>query len=116
MRGMKPGITLKLFFALLAASAVAAGAMALATRLSFQSGFFGYLNHVESQSLEALAVRLGDEYRRVGDWSFLQGDYGRLRALATPAQPVQRLALLDAERHAVLGNPELSGDATMRPV
>ena len=113
---MKPGITLKLFLAILAASAVAAAAMAVATRFSFQSGFFGYLSHVESQSLEALAARLGDEYRRKGDWTFLEGDYSRLRALATPAQPVQRLALLDAERRTVLGNPDLGGEATMRPV
>src|SRR5438067_7449477 len=98
MRRMRPGITLKLFLAILAASAVAAAAMAVATRYSFQSGFFGYLNHVDTQSLEALAARLADEYRRSGDWSFVQGDYGRLRALAAPAQPVQRLALLDAQR------------------
>jgi two-component system sensor histidine kinase BaeS len=113
---MKAGITLKLFLAILAASAVAAAAMAVATRFSFQSGFFGYLNQVESQSLEALATRLADEYRRSGDWNFLQGDYGRLRALAAPAQPVQRLALLDAERRAVVGNAELSDQAALRPV
>src|SRR2546423_2984700 len=113
---MKAGITLKLFLAILAASAVAAAAMAVATRYSFQSGFFGYLNHVDTQSLEALAARLADEYRRSGDWSFVQGDYGRLRALATPAQPVQRLALLDAQRRAVVGNAELSDEATVRPV
>src|SRR5260221_4546521 len=113
---MKPGITLKLFLAILAACAVAAAAMAVATRLSFQSGFFGYLSHVETQSLEALATRLADEYRRHGDWRFLQGDYANLRALATPAQPVQRLALLDAERHAVVGSAELSENAVVRPV
>ena len=61
-------------------------------------------------------MRLADEYRKSGDWSFLQGDYGRLRALATPAQPVQRLALLDSQRHAVVGNPDLSADAPARPV
>jgi two-component system, OmpR family, sensor histidine kinase BaeS len=116
MRRMRPGITLKLFFAILAASAVAAAAMALATRLSFQSGFFGYLNHVQSQSLEAFAGRLADEYRRTGDWSFLQGDYGRLRALAAPPQTVQRLTLFDAERRPVIGNPEPSEEAAMRPV
>ena len=113
---MKPGITLKLFLAILAASAVAAAAMALATRYSFQSGFFGYLSHVETQSLEALAGRLGDEYRRSGDWSFLQGDYGRLRALAAQPQPVQRLALLDTQKRIVIGNPDLSEGATVRPV
>src|SRR5947207_14711685 len=86
VRWMRPRITLKLFFAILAASAVAAAAMALATRLSFQSGFFGYLNHVQSQSLEAFAGRLADEYRRTGGWSFLQGDYCRLPAVAAPPQ------------------------------
>jgi len=113
---MRPGITLKLFLAILAASAVAAAAMAVATRLSFQSGFFGYLNHVQSQSLEAFAGRLADEYRRTGDWSFLQGDYGRLRALAAAPQPVQRLTLLDAERRPIVGNPDPSEEAAMRPV
>ena len=113
---MKPGITLKLFFAILAASAVAAAAMAVATRYSFQSGFFGYLSHVETQSLEALAGRLGDEYRKSGDWSFLQGDYGRLRTLAAQPQPVQRLALLDTERRTVVGNPDLGPEASTRPV
>src|SRR5262245_47374799 len=90
--------------------------MAIATRVSFQSGFFGYLSRVDSQSLEALSLRLADEYRRSGDWSFLQGDYARLRALATPAQPVKRLALVDGERQVVFGNPELGEDATVRPV
>jgi two-component system sensor histidine kinase BaeS len=113
---VKLGITLKLFLAILAASAVAAAAMAIATRYSFQSGFFGYLSHLESQSLEALAGRLGDEYRKSGDWSFLGGDYGRLRALAAQPQPVQRLALLDIDRRTVVGNPELGSEATVRPV
>ena len=113
---MKPGITLKLFLAILAASAVAAAAMAVATRYSFQSGFFGYLSHVESQSLESLAARLGEEYRRSGDWRFLDGDYGRLRALAAQPQPVQRLALLDSEKRIVVGNPDLGEEATTRPV
>src|SRR5581483_5849812 len=116
MAEMRPGITLKLFFAILAASAVAAAAMAIATRLSFQSGFFGYLNHVQSQSLDAFAGRLADEYRRTGDWSSLQGDYGRLRALAAPPQTAQRLTLLDAERRPVVGNPEPSDEAATRPI
>ncbi|HZS70143.1 MAG TPA: sensor histidine kinase efflux regulator BaeS [Burkholderiales bacterium] len=116
MAEMRPGITLKLFFAILAASAVAAAAMAIATRLSFQSGFFGYLNHVQSQSLDAFAGRLADEYRRTGDWSSLAGDYGRLRALAAPPQTAQRLTLLDAERRPVVGNPEPSDEAATRPI
>ena len=113
---MKLGITFKLFLAILAASAVVAAAMAVATRFSFQSGFFGYLSHVESQSLESFAARLAEEYRRSGDWSFLQGDYGRLRGLAAAPQPVQRLALLDADKRTVVGNPDLGDEASMRPV
>ena len=66
---MKAGIAFKLFLVILAASAVAAGAMALATRASFQSGFLGYLNHVDAQRIDALAGRLADEYRRaVDEW------------------------------------------------
>jgi len=113
---VKPGITLKLFLAILAASAVVAAAMAVATRFSFQSGFFGYLSQVESQSLEAFAGRLAEEYRRSGNWNSLQGDYGRLRGLAAAPQPAQRLALLDADKRMVVGNPELGDEASMRPV
>jgi two-component system sensor histidine kinase BaeS len=113
---VKLGITLKLFLAILAASAVAAAAMAVATRYSFQTGFFGYLSHVETQSLEALAGRLSDEYRKSGSWSFLEGDYARLRALAAQPQPVQRLALLDTDRRTVVGNPDIGAEASTRPV
>src|SRR6266480_3919383 len=116
MAGMKPGIALKLFLAILAASAAAAAAMAVATRLSFQSGFLGYLNQVEAQRLDALTATLAAEYRRHGDWSFVRDDYARLRELAAPAQPIQRLALLDEARRRVVGNRELPEDAAVRPV
>src|SRR6266699_2228557 len=116
MAGMKPGIAFKLFLAILAASAAAAAAMAVATRLSFQSGFLGYLNQVESQRLDALTATLAAEYRRHGDWGFVRDNYARLRELAAPAQPIQRLALLDEARRRVVGNPELPEDAAGRPV
>src|SRR3954466_193838 len=113
---MKAGIALKLFLVILAASAVAAGAMALATRASFQSGFLGYLNQVDAQRIDALAGRLADEYRRAGDWNFLRDDYARLRALALPAQPIPRLALLDHQRRPVVGNAEVAEEGAVRPV
>src|SRR5947208_16966649 len=90
--------------------------MAVATRLSFQSGFFGYLNQVEAQRLDALTATLAAEYRRHGDWGFVRDNYARLRELAAPAQPIQRLALLDEARRRVVGNPELPEDAAVRPV
>src|SRR5437879_8442165 len=106
MAGVRPGITLKLFLAILAASAAAAAAMAVATRLSFQSGFLGYLNQVEAQRLDALTATLAAEYRRHGDWGFVRDNYGRLRELAAPAQPIQRLTLLGDSCHLVVGNSE----------
>ena len=113
---MKAGIALKLFLVILAASAVAAGAMALATRASFQSGFLGYLNQVDAQRIDGLAGRLADEYRRAGSWEFMRDDYARLRALAVPNQPIPRLALLDEKRRAVVGNPEVAEEGAVRAV
>jgi len=113
---VKPGITLKLFLAILAASAVAAIAMAVATRMSFESGFLGYLNQVDGERLELLTGRLAQEYRKRGGWDFIRNDYRQLREMAIPEQPVQRLALLDAARRPVVGNPGLADDAAVRPI
>ncbi len=114
---MKPGITLKLFLAILAASVAAAAAMALATRYSFRSDFLGYLSQVEAQRLDTLSVALADDYRRSGSWDSLRGDYSRLREIAvSSAQLTQRLTLLDAEHGLIVGNRDLAPDATTRPV
>src|SRR3954465_2179193 len=113
---VKPGITLKLFLAILAACALAAVAMAVATRLSFQSGFVGYLDQADGQRLDTLTARLADEYRKRGNWDFIRNDYRQLRELAIPDQPVQRLTLLDASRHVVAGNPEMPDDTSVRSV
>src|SRR3954468_14600393 len=114
---MKTGITLKLFFAILAAAAVAAAAMAFATRSSFQSGFLGYLSQVDAQRLDALSTSLADEYRRHGDWDFVRNDYSRLRELvASSAQLTQRFTVADAKRELVVGNPEPASGSAERPV
>ena len=99
---MKPGITLKLFLAILAASVAAAAAMALATRYSFQSGFLGYLTQVETQRLDALQAALAEEYRQKGSWERVRGDYARLREIAiSSAQVPPLLTLLDASQRLV---------------
>ena len=114
---MKPGITLKLFLAILAASVAAAAAMALATRYSFQSGFLGYLTQVETQRLDALQAALAEEYRQKGSWERVRGDYARLREIAiSSAQVPPLLTLLDASQRLVAGNPEIPAGATVRPV
>ena len=119
---MKAGITVKLFLAILAASVVAAAAMALATRYSFHAGFLGYLAQVDAQRLDALSGALAESYRAQGSWDFVRGDYDRLRQIAINAanasapQAAQRLTVLDAERRLVVGNPELPAEATLRQV
>jgi two-component system sensor histidine kinase BaeS len=113
---MKAGIAVKFFLAILLAAACAAGAMAIATRLSFQSGFLGYLNQVDAQRLDELATRLAGEYRAHGGWSFLRDDYARLRSLALPAPPVPRLALLDADGRTVVGNADIVQEGAAKPI
>jgi two-component system sensor histidine kinase BaeS len=116
---VKPGITLKLFFAILAASVVAAAAMAIATRYSFHTGFLGYLAQVDAQRLEALSGALGEDFRASGGWDFVRGDYARLRQIAVAAsspQVTQRLTVLDESRALVVGNPDIPPGATLRPV
>jgi two-component system, OmpR family, sensor histidine kinase BaeS len=116
MRAMRFGIALKFFLAILVAAACAAAAMALATRLSFQSGFLGYLNQVDAQRLDDLAARLATEYRRSGSWDFLRDDYARLRALALPQPPIPRLALLDDAGHRVVGSAEIVEEGAVKPI
>lgn len=116
---MKRSITLKLFLAILAASVVAAAAMALATRYSFHTGFLGYLAQVDAQRLEALSEALAERYRATGSWDFVRSDYSKLREIAIAAsspQVTQRLTVLDGARALVVGNPEVGPEAMLRPV
>ena len=51
---MRIGIGFKLFAAVLVASIVMAVAMGIANRVSFQRGFLGYLNELESRRMSVL--------------------------------------------------------------
>ena len=64
---MRIGIGFKLFVAVLAASVVMAVAMSIANRISFQRGFLGYLNEVETRRLNVLTTVLAAHWREVGD-------------------------------------------------
>ena len=78
---MKIGIAFKLFCAILGAGIVMATAMGVASRISFQRGFLGYLNELETQRLDLLTTTLADLYQEQGDaaggrqdgWAFLRG-------------------------------------------
>src|SRR5690606_28348404 len=80
-RQMKIGIAFKLFCALLGAGIVMATAMGVASRISFQRGFLGYLNDLETQRLAVLTATLAAVYEDHGDWTFLRGEEGEWRRI-----------------------------------
>lgn len=74
---MKIGLGFKLFTALLAIAIVMVMAMGIANRISFQHGFIGYLNDLETKRLEVLTSILANHWREVDDpqvgWGTLRG-------------------------------------------
>lgn len=46
--------------------------MSVATRLSFQSGFFEYLAEIEQDRFNSLAEELAEDYRQSGNWKALR--------------------------------------------
>jgi two-component system sensor histidine kinase BaeS len=101
------GIAFKLFCALLGAGIVMATAMGVASRISFQRGFLGYLNEIETQRLGVLTTVLADVYREriaagaaAGDaWAFLQGQEDEWRRIVRASDRSFRAAA-DAEGRA----------------
>ena len=58
----KPGITAKLFLAILASCVLVAMAMGLASRLTFNRGFLGYLNDQGVERMDALLPALASTW------------------------------------------------------
>lgn len=69
---MKIGITLKLFLAFFVTIIIVVATMAVAVRYSFHYGFLDYVNRVEVQRLDTLAVTIAEEYEKFGDWKFVK--------------------------------------------
>jgi two-component system sensor histidine kinase BaeS len=98
------GIAFKLFCALLGAGIVMATAMGVASRTSFQRGFLGYLNELETQRLDLLTATLADLYRdRIAAgsppgeaWEFLRGEEDEWRRIVRASDRSLR-ASRDAE-------------------
>jgi two-component system sensor histidine kinase BaeS len=92
---MKPGITSKLFLAILATCIVVAVAMAMAVRYSFNQGFIGYLNEQESQRLDMLSPTFAKAFQEHGSWDFVRDKprvwFGMLRppGMAAPRENPQ---------------------------
>ncbi|MBV5094155.1 envelope stress sensor histidine kinase BaeS [Tenebrionicola larvae] len=72
MTRWRPGITGKLFFAILGTCILVLVLMHWAVRLSFERGFIDYIKHGNEQRLALLSDALAEQYARQGDWHFLR--------------------------------------------
>jgi two-component system sensor histidine kinase BaeS len=71
---MRPGLTAKLFLAMLAVAVFGVVAMGVAARLSFNRGFLGYLTEQETERMQSVASSLATVYREHGSWDFLRNN------------------------------------------
>lgn len=87
---MKPGITFKLFVAMLACAILAAAAMGLGAHLSFQRGFIGYLNEQGLERVDELVPLALREYQTHGDWEHMRERPRAWWSLLRPPRPQQQ--------------------------
>ena len=100
---MKPGITTKLFLAVLVTGILVTLAMGVAAHISFTRGFLGYLNDQGIERAENLLPTLSAAYKARGSWEFLRGN--KLSALVWNTYE----AIVDAcvsAWHFLIGDPE----------
>jgi len=137
MKLKRPGLTLKLFLAVLATACVVAVGMGAAAHWSFSRGFLGYLNAQAVRQMEAAIPRLQREYREHGGWDFLRGRPGAWFRITRPEANVdsddpwsgdpermasdllgagRRLTLLDDQRQLVIGFPQLFAESELREI
>lgn len=92
----KPGITAKLFLAILASSVLVAVAMGLASRLTFNRGFLGYLNDQGVERMEALLPVLAATWQQQGGWHCFKDNPRQWFRLLRPGGP-GRISSTDAD-------------------
>ena len=71
---MKPGITSKLFLALLATCLAVILIMSLTVRITFERGLLDYVNSEDISRSSILTRVLADNYREHGGWQWLRAD------------------------------------------
>ncbi|MET0207446.1 MAG: two-component sensor histidine kinase, partial [Burkholderiaceae bacterium] len=82
---LKPGITAKLFLAVLSTAVFVVVAMGVAAQWSFSRGFLGYLNELAGERLESARPRIVEAYVANGsNWDFLRNDRSRWFKLLRP--------------------------------
>jgi two-component system, OmpR family, sensor histidine kinase BaeS len=125
-------------------SILAVLATSIAGRISFVHGFLGYLNEQGIERIESTVPTLASAYEQHGSWDFLHHNarawFTLLASATAPARALNeagrsptspftghipesdltgvslRMALLDAQRRFVVGNPDVGADAPMRPI
>lgn len=98
-----PGITAKLFLAILGVTLTVVALMTVATQLAFHSDFIEYLKHRERERIDALAEVLADYYRANDGWQALE-DPAHWRSVLREAAWRERR---EDERH---GDHDFRGD------
>ncbi|WP_343710963.1 two-component system sensor histidine kinase BaeS [Kosakonia radicincitans] len=74
MKFWRPGITAKLFLAILTTCIVLLIIMHWAVRISFERGFIDYIKRGNEQRLQLLSDTLAEQYAQHGDWQFLRNN------------------------------------------
>ena len=95
---MRLNIRYRLFFALLAASALVALGMLLIVQWSLDRGFLQYVNTLDTERLERLAADLESRYDDSGDWDFLRNDPGNFHRLVLLTGPERAYSPEQLER------------------
>lgn len=74
MKIWRPGISGKLFLAILATCIVLLISMHWAVRISFERGFIDYIKRGNEQRLQLLSDALAEQYAQHGNWRFLRNN------------------------------------------
>ena len=135
---MKRSISTKIFLLLASLTIVTIGAMGIAARVSFNNGFLGYLNDQGFARLETVTPVFAAAYAKHGSWEFVRNNPrawldllgSTLRWSDRIPDNIQfaplpesdftgldlRLALLDANKHVMMGNLGLGAGAPKKPI
>lgn len=129
---MKPGITAKLFVAILAACATVLLVNALTSHLYMKRMFMDYLNEQGIERMMEVMPRVRSGYAQRGDWGFIRDNPDAWFLLMRPekrnAMPLRappfsdqtgavfRFAVLDADYRVVIGNRDADRNDILRPV
>ncbi|WP_432823549.1 ATP-binding protein [Trichloromonas sp.] len=96
--GMRTGIKHRLFIALLAATGLVAVGMLLIMQWSIDRGFLQYVNTLEQERLERLAIELEQAYAEQLSWNFLHNDPINLFRLMIRTLPERQFSPEQIER------------------